>query len=67
VFRHAGGREPVPVTILTGFPGSGKITLLNRILNGQHDLRVAVLVNDFDAINIDADFVDGVEEKKYES
>ena len=43
----------VPVTILTGFLGAGKTSLLNHILSGSHGLRIAVLVNDFGAVNID--------------
>ena len=42
-----------PLTVIGGYLGAGKTTLINRLLGEDHGLRLAVLVNDFGDINID--------------
>jgi G3E family GTPase len=48
----------IPITIIGGDFGCGKTTLLNTLLRGKHGLRLAVLINDFGSINIDAQLVE---------
>ncbi|KIC27043.1 CobW family GTP-binding protein [Leisingera sp. ANG-M6] len=43
----------LPVTIISGYLGAGKTTLINRLLAEDHGLKLAVIVNDFGAVNID--------------
>mgnify|MGYP006251361589 FL=1 len=59
-------KRGMPVTIITGFLGSGKTTLINQILHNKQKLKVAVLVNEFGDINIDTQLLMDVNENMLE-
>ena len=61
--------QQIPVLLLTGYLGSGKTTLVNRILNNRRGIKFAVIVNDIGEVNIDASLIekDGVVGKKDDS
>ena len=51
-------RSETPVLLLTGYLGSGKTTLVNRILNNKRGIKFAVIVNDIGEVNIDASLIE---------
>ena len=58
--------KSVPVTILTGFLGAGKTSLLNHIIRENSNTKFAIIENEFGAINIDSDLVIATDENIFE-
>jgi G3E family GTPase len=52
-------RSPIPLTVVGGYLGSGKTTLVNRLLRDPDGRRLGVIVNDFGSLAIDADLLAG--------
>lgn len=51
-------KSEIPVLLLTGYLGSGKTTLVNKILSNNKGIKFAVIVNDIGEVNIDADLIE---------
>ena len=51
-------KNETPVLLLTGYLGSGKTTLVNKILGNNKGIKFAVIVNDIGEVNIDADLIE---------
>ena len=57
----------IPVTVITGFLGAGKTTLINHILTVEHGKKIAIIENEYGEIGIDSGLVLDTKEELYEA
>jgi len=52
--KGSGVRKSIPVTLVTGFLGAGKTSLLNKVVQMCDEKKIAVIENEFGVVNLDA-------------
>ena len=56
-------QDPIPVTVLTGFLGSGKTTILSRLVQNPDFADTAIIVNEFGEIGLDHVLIEASDER----
>jgi G3E family GTPase len=56
-------KKLIPITVLTGFLGSGKTTLINKIIKSNPELKFALIINEFGEIGVDGKLIENYSEE----